>query len=279
MAAALAEFTAYPAEMLTEARRIIASGAGAGVQLRLVGGLAVLAASRDQAFASRPYRDIDLVGLRRQAKRVAQTLTSLDYEENRHVRFASAGQVMQFFRECTHVGASGGTAHIDDRVDVYLDVFRLDHEIMLKHRLGVMSDGETVPAADVLLVKLQRSTPSREDLRDVVALLKDATLEANDAPGTVNLGYLAELCGRDWRLHHDVTANLGRSRTLLGALGLPPTEQARVAAALDTVESAIAQRHKTIRWRLRAVVGERLPWTDMVDERDGQRVGLREHSR
>jgi hypothetical protein len=279
MAAAVAEFAAYPSEMLSEARRIIASGARAGVQLRLVGGLAVLAASRDQVFAGRPYRDIDLVGLRRQAKKVVRTLTSLDYEENRHARFASAGQVMQFFRECSHVGTGGERAHVDDRIDVYLDVFRLDHEITLKDRLALTGDGETVPAADILLVKLQRAEPSREDLRDVVALLKDATLDGDDSPGTVNLGYLAALCGRDWRLHHDVTANLARSRAALGAFGLAQQEQARVAAALDTVEDAIAQRRKTMRWRLRALAGERLPWTDMVDERDGQRVGLLEDQR
>ena len=30
------------------------------------------------------------------------------------------------------------------------------------------------------------------------------------------------------------------------------------------------------RWRLRALIGERLPWYDAVDENDGQRIGLRE---
>jgi hypothetical protein len=278
MAAVPAEYAADPSEMLGEARRIIASAAHRGVELRLVGGLAVFAASADRAFAARPFRDIDLVGLRRQAKRIMQALTALGYEENRHVRFATAGQTMQFFRECSHFGA-GGRAHVDDRVDVYLDAFRLEHEIVLKHRLALTGDGETVPAADVLLVKLVRSQPSREDLRDVIALLKDATLDGTDGRGGVDLGYLAELCGRDWRLHHDVTANLARSRAALGTFDLGATEQARVAAALEAVESAIAERRKTIRWRLRALAGERLPWADMVDERDAQRVGLLEDQR
>jgi hypothetical protein len=33
---------------------------------------------------------------------------------------------------------------------------------------------------------------------------------------------------------------------------------------------------KGTRWRLRALIGERLPWYDAVDEGDGQRIGLRE---
>ncbi len=30
------------------------------------------------------------------------------------------------------------------------------------------------------------------------------------------------------------------------------------------------------RWRLRAAIGERMPWYDAVDEDDGQRIGLLE---
>jgi hypothetical protein len=277
MSAQPTEFAAVPEEMLAEAREIVGAAAGAGVVLRLVGGLAVYATSPDRDFARRPIRDIDLVGLRRQATRAAAALGALGYQENRHVRFATAGQVMQFFRRCVHVGGDGRRVHDDDRIDVYLDAFRLDHEIALKDRLPGGAD--TVPAADVLLIKLQRSAPSRDDLRDVVALLKDLRLDGRDEPGVVNLDYLARLCSRDWCLHHDVTASLRRSRELLAEFGLDDAQQARVANALDEIETAIATRNKTLRWRLRSIPGERLPWTDGVDEREGQRLALLEGER
>ncbi len=38
----------------------------------------------------------------------------------------------------------------------------------------------------------------------------------------------------------------------------------------------MAAAGKGPRWRLRALIGERLPWYDAVDEDDGQRIGLRE---
>lgn len=279
MAAQPTAFVPFPDEMLAEARRIIDAARDAGIVLRLVGGIGVLAASRDQGFARRPYRDIDLVGLRRQTRQVTDLFARLDYDENRHVRFASAGQVMQFFRDCVHRDAQGRPGHVDDRIDVYLDSFRLDHEIPLKDRLRLDAHAETAPLADVLLVKLQRSLPNADDLRDVTALLKDVALGDADAPGVVNVDYLAGLCGRDWRLHHDVTRNLARCRALLGELDLDEAQRARVAAALAGVESALSARRKSLRWRLRALPGERLPWSDMVDERDAQRLGVLEHTR
>ena len=263
--------------MLAEAREIVGAAAAGGVVLRLVGGLAVLATSPDRGFARRPVRDIDLVGLRRQARRVPPTLDALGYQENRHVRFATAGAVMQFFRRCVHVAPDGRQAHDDDRIDVYLDAFRLDHEIALKDRLPGGAD--TVPAADVVLIKLQRAAPSSEDLRDVVALLKDLRLDRFDEPGVVNLDYLAQLCSRDWCLHHDVTASLRRCRERLAEFGLDAGQETRVVAAFDEVEAAMAGRPKSLRWRLRSLPGERLPWTDGVDEREGQRLALLEGER
>ena len=277
MAAQPSEFAAVPDEMLAEARRIVVAAAAGGVVLRLVGGLAVLSTSPDRDFARRPIRDIDLVGLRRQAKHVAAALGALGYQENRHVHFATAGAVMQFFRACTHVTHDGRRAHDDDRIDVYLDAFRLDHEIALKDRLP--RDADTVPPADVVLIKLQRSAPSYDDLRDVVALLKDLRLERRDEPGVIDLDYLARLCSRDWCLHHDVVASLRRCRERLAEFELDGAQQARVAAALDEVEAAIAGRPKSLRWRLRSLPGERLPWTDGVDEREGQRLALLEGER
>ena len=274
MAAGLTVSAAFAGDMLDEARNIIADAARAGVHLRLVGGLAVLAASRDRVFATRPIRDIDLIGLRRQSRQIVKAVTSMGFEENRHVRFATAGQTVQFYRECRHLDDAGRRAHDDDRIDVYLDAFRLDHEIALKHRLG--RTGDMVSVADVLLVKLQRTRPAPDDLHDAVAILKDLELATDETPETIDVGYLAALCARDWPLYHDVTANLARCRDSLPAMGLSGADLATTALAIDALLTAIARRRKSLRWRLRALVGERLPWSDMVDEGDAKRIGVRE---
>jgi hypothetical protein len=60
------------------------------------------------------------------------------------------------------------------------------------------------------------------------------------------------------------------------ALGLGDDEAERVEDAAARILAAMAVARKGARWRLRALIGERLPWHDAVDEDDGQRIGLRE---
>lgn len=259
--------------MLDEAADLVDEARRDGVELRLVGGLAVLAQCHDVAYCRREHRDFDLVGLRSQTKAMIATFARLGYEENRHVRLASAGMLAQVFRPCRHM-RGGLTAHPDDRVDIYLDTFRLHHQIPLRRRLTL--EPYTVPAADVLLVKLQRTWVTLTDLRDVIGLLKDADLGEREAPGVVDLRYLARLTARDWGLHHDVVANLGRVRVALPGAGLDDAAQARVRSAVERLEEALRRARKGPRWRLRALAGEHLPWHDVVDENEGARIGLRE---
>jgi hypothetical protein len=254
--------------MLAEAHRIIDAAHSQGPTLRLVGGLAVREHCHSGAFCERPYRDIDLVGLSREVKATTALLVGLGWHENRQVAMATMGRKRQFFRECRHGGGGGGRVHDDDRIDLYLDAFRLHHSIDLRRRLQL--EPYTVSASDVLLVKLQRTTLNEDDLRDIVIVVKDAVeLGEREAPGTLNLGYLSRLCAADWGLHHDVMRNLARCRSALGTLGLGELETARLGRRLDCLEAAVEAAPKALRWRLRAPLGEHLAWHEPVDDVEG----------
>lgn len=259
--------------MLDEALDLVDVLRGGGVDLRLVGGLAVLAQCRDPAFCVREHRDTDAVGARRQTKALIAALAAQGYEENRHVRLASAGAELQAYRPCRH-GSGGRAAHPDDRIDVYLDAFRLHHELPLRRRLRL--EPYTVPLADVLLAKLLRRRLTETDVRDVIVLLKDVALEPQESPGVVGLRYWGQATARDWGLYHDVAANLELVRAGALAAGLAPAEAARVEAAVRALEDAMRRARKGLRWRARALIGERLPWYDVVDDDDAARIGLRE---
>ena len=84
-------------------------------------------------------------------------------------------------RTCRHVEADGAPAHDDDHVDVFLDTFRMDHEIELAGRLD--SDRYTVSLSDLLLTKLQIFRVNEKDIRDIVTLLDDVEVGEHDAPG------------------------------------------------------------------------------------------------
>ncbi len=256
--------------MLEEARRIVDAARRRDLTLRLIGGLAVREQCRGADLAARRYRDIDLVCLRAEFKQVVSLLTDRGFAENGHYRLASSGQMAQFFRPCVHRD-DGRSQHVDDRIDVFVDTFRLDHQIALKERLGF--EDYTAPASDVLLVKLQRAAVNEDDLGDIVALLRHLPLIDRDAPGAVNVRYIARLCAHDWGLHHDVTRNLERCRAHLSHLEPDAGARGRVSGALEELQAALRIAPKGLRWRVRSLFGEALPWHDTVDERDGVRIG------
>ena len=259
--------------MLDEAIDLVDAARADGLDVRLIGGLAVLALCADPAVCRRDHRDLDVVAPRAQAKRLLGTFSRLGYEENRHVRFASAGALMQVYRECLHAGTRG-RPHADDRVDVYLDAFRLHHTIVLRRRLG--AEPYTVPPSDVLLAKLLRPRMSETDVLDVAALLRGVDVREEESAGTIGVRYLARAGARDWGLYHDVTLNLGRIAGEAGVLDLGGGQAERVRAAAERILEAMKAARKGSRWRLRAAVGERLPWYDAVDENEGLRIGLLE---
>ena len=259
--------------MLDEALALVEQARADGVDVRLVGGLAVLTLCAGGDTCRREHRDIDLVAPRPAAKRLLETFARLGYEENRHVRLASGGAVLQVYRPCAHQGPRG-PLHPDDRVDVYLDAFRLHHTIALRRRLG--RELFTLPPSDVLLAKLLRTRMSETDIRDAATLLRDVEVSDEEAPGTIGLRYLARAGAREWGLYHDVTGNLVRVGAEAGWLGLGAGEAERVSAAAARILAALAAARKGPRWRLRNLIGERLPWYDAVDEDDGLRIGLRE---
>jgi len=257
------------AQMAAEGRRIVDAARERGLTLRLIGGLAVRDHCEELAFCSRDHSDLDMVGLAREVGGLVGLFEALGYRERLHVREATNRGQAQFVRECAHESADGAFAvHAEDHVDVFLDVFRMDHRVDLRDRLGV--EPYTVSAGDLLLTKLQIFRAEDRDLRDIVTLLKDEELAGEDALGTVNVAYLAGLCARDWGLYYDVTRNLRRCTESLAVYGLGPADEDHVRAALARLTQAIEEAPKTRAWRWRAKVGTRRRWHEEVEDQDGE---------
>ena len=94
-----------------------------------------------------------------------------------------------------------------------------------------------------------------KDRVDATALLWRA--EPGSGPTGLDAPYIAGLCARDWGLWRTVTGNLERLRQ-----GLP----APAAGRLRGLAAAIAAQPKTAAWRLRAVIGDRVPWYELPEE-------------
>lgn len=249
--------------MLDEGLRIVDAARERGIVVRLLGGLAVRVHCELIAFCERDYSDLDMVGLKSQAREIMTLFRDLGYSFDMHTMQATDGAQLQFVRPCEH-DEGGAPAHEDDHVDVFLDTFKMDHEIALKDRLTL--EEYTVPVTDQLLTKLQINRADEKDVRDILTLFKDLELADEEAPGVMGLRRIAGLCASDWGLYHDVERSLDRCLRMLPDYLLTQQEREHIKAGIARVRGAIEAEPKTFSWRLRAKVGERLPWYDVVEE-------------
>ena len=252
-------------EMIAEARDIIDQARARGVVLRLYGGLAVRAYCDVIGFCARDYSDFDMIGLKTQRRQLRELFADLGFTEELHVAQATMSAQLQFVRPCVHAEGDA-RAHPDDHVDVFLDTFKMGHQIDLKDRLTL--DDYTISVTDQLLTKLQVVELEEKDVRDALTLLKDVELADDEGPGRIGAASIARRCAADWGLYHDVERNLGRCTEQLDGYRLTTAETARIRSGIARLQSALEAAPKPLRWRARARVGERAPWHASVEDQD-----------
>jgi Uncharacterised nucleotidyltransferase len=238
--------------VLEEAERLSARADAAGIPMRLFGGAAVglRSPSAQQDGLRREYKDIDLAAPSKERKRVEQLLESSGYEADRRFNALHGHQRLIF-----HDPARGR------QVDVFLDRLRMCHMIDFNSRLG--SDRQTLPLAELLLFKLQIVEANRKDLIDIVALLGDHELSDTDGEN-INVLRVLELTRDDWGLFHTSELSLAKARDF--AAHLKADLPYEVVEQVDLLVGRMRQEPKTTRWKLRARVGERLPWYELPEE-------------
>ncbi|HKY83817.1 MAG TPA: hypothetical protein VJ160_03225 [Anaerolineales bacterium] len=240
-----------------EVHRIVGAAQQDGVVLRLLGSLAFQLHCPQfgglQAKMGRAYTDIDFASYNRQAKRVSELLARLGYLENREIFVVTEG---------TRAIFENGSSRF------HLDVFyeRLDfcHVIPWNGRLE--ADEPTIPLAEMLLEKMQIVQINEKDVIDTIMLLLEHPLGTEDRE-TINIDRVASLCGSDWGLWRTVTMNLDKVLHLAqGYPQLEPENKARVAEQVQLARARLEAEPKSMGWRLRARVGDRVKWYKDVDE-------------
>jgi hypothetical protein len=245
------------AEFEAEADRLLTLAGETGVTLRLLG--AVAFARRCPNHASlrerlgRHYTDIDFAAYGREAEPIRAMLAAAGYAEDPHVYVGSEGSRLV----AEHPG-------IGMHVDVFLDKLEFCHTVLWKDRLEL--DPETIPLAEMLLQKMQIVEINEKDLIDTIMLLLEYPLGDSDDE-TINIGRVAQICGKDWGWWRTLTMNLEKVRQMADHYEqLGADEKARVgaqvAAALDRIEA----EPKSMSWKLRAKVGDRKKWYRDVGE-------------
>jgi hypothetical protein len=240
---------------VAEARRLVGAAVEAGLAIRAIGGVAVAirAPSIGLLRPLRTYHDID-VAAPAGAPAIIRLLIANGYDPA--VRFNTLnGSERLLFHD------AGGR-----RLDVFIDTIRMCHRLRFADRLTI--DRLTLPAADLLLSKLQIVEITERDLQDLTALLADVSLAEHDADG-ISLPRIRAVCGDDWGWWRTVTDNLTRLAAHLGRGTASDDEAPLRAVALaraNALTTALETAPRSLRWRARSLVGPRLRWYELPEE-------------
>jgi hypothetical protein len=241
--------------IVDEGRPRVDQAAAHDTNIRLLGGVAVWLRAGEQARAlfGRRYPDLDFVVHKRQSRGFRTFLEELGYEPERTFN-AMHGAKRLLYR------SPDGSY----QVDVFLDIFEMCHVLDFSERMEI--EAPTLPAADLLLTKLQIAQVNRKDVSDVLMLLHDHQLTDRDGPQLLNAPYVARLCSADWGLYTTIGDNLDKVRELAPDIVPDVGVVAPLIARVDELRSLLEQSPKTKAWRLRATVGRRKRWYTVVEE-------------
>ncbi len=240
-----------------ELQRILKASSDSGIIMRVIGSLAFQLRCPKfgylQAAMGRAYTDIDFAAYRKQTKEIQILMSGLGYKENREVFIVSEGERAIFER-----------MDIGIHVDVFYEKLAFSHVIYWNKRLEV--DNPSIPLAEMLLEKMQIVKINEKDVIDTIMLLLEHPLGDKDHE-TINIKYVAGLCSNDWGLWRTTTMNLDKvGRLAQGYTQLTAEQKETVDAQVKTALSRIEREPKSLAWRLRARVGDRVKWYRDVDE-------------
>jgi hypothetical protein len=240
-------------DIVSEGERLLGIADQEGVPLRLLGGVAVRLKAPDvPPSLAREYKDIDFAVTKKGSGAADKLLRAAGYEPNVAFNAMHARERGLYYDE----------VH-GRQVDLFINAFRMCHEIPLGDRLEV--ETRTVPLAELILTKLQIIELNEKDIRDTVLLFHGHPIADHD-DGAVNGAHIAALCADDWGLWRTITANLERCRGHVADYELPAEDRARIEASFDQLLERIEAEPKSRGWRRRAKVGDKKRWYELPEE-------------
>jgi hypothetical protein len=236
---------ARPPDLREEGRRVIAAANEREVPLRLTGGVAVALRCPSAAHPplAREYKDIDLVGLSSARRQAVALLRDLGYGPDEEFNALHGRTRLMFYDPYGR------------QLDVILDQLEMSHVLELKQRL--LLDPETLTTADLLLTKLQVVEVNERDLKDASALLHDHGIDRDR---------VAEVAGADWGWWRTMTNTLDHVSSWCSSLPGFEEGSRRITRQIDDIRRRIDEQPKSMRWKVRAKVGERVRWYELPEE-------------
>ncbi len=244
--------------LLGQALDMVARAEVGGVCLRLTGSLGVRSHCNERAelfdlLGREQYGDIDFIGRGRERSRITDLFESMGFEPDLEmVRAEEFGTQRLIFEQ----------PETNVKVDVFLDQLQMCHTLDFRKRLEL--DNPTTALVDLFLAKLQIHDITAKDLIDIIVLLAEHPV--GRGPETIDEAVLLRRLGDDWGFHESARRNLVLVVEFLEAWDRPDPAKSELLTAVRRVSELIAAGPKSVRWRLRAKLGTRVPWYQEVED-------------
>ncbi len=238
-------------DLTQEATRVSAAIQDSKLRVKLLGGLAVWLQSPSARLPilRRDYGDLDFIAVKKDVTPFSKLLTNIGYTEDKRFNAIHGATRLIFIDE-----------ENNRPVDLLVDNFKMCHEIELKDRLSI--EGPTISISDLFLTKLQVVKITKKDLLDLTSLIIDHEISNTG----IDLKYITKILSRDWGFERTVLLNLDRLLAFSSEILDDPKTTKISEDKINIIQKNIRDSNKTINYKLRAKIGERVIWYEEPDE-------------
>lgn len=225
------------------------------ITVRLIGGSAIRMRCPTAAahpFLARNVPDIDLITRRKHARILNQMLVEFGLKPNSMFN-ALHGDKRMLFTDVKN----------NRQIDVFLEIFEMCHRFDFGKRMEV--DDMTLSLADLMLTKLQIIEINEKDYKDILCLVLDHDFSEKDDKESINTAYLASLCAEDWGVWRTLTRNLEWVREFTKKCELEQDKKDLAVSRLSAILDRIEKEPKSLKWKMRSKIGEKVIWYDTPD--------------
>jgi hypothetical protein len=224
--------------------------------LKLLGGVAIRfrcpSAARVPSL-QRTYKDIDFATSAEAGRKLADLFRELGYITDSLVNNLNWGE-RQIFYDPQH----------GRQVDIFVGKFSMCHKIPFGECCLTEEEAATICPADLLLTKAQIVHLNEKDVRDMLVLLLDHAVEKNDRG--INIERITSLTNNDWGFYHTVELNMEKTKRMLENYALTIEQSDLVAGRIEDLLAGLRHSPKTLAWKIRSRIGERVQWYEVPDE-------------
>jgi hypothetical protein len=241
---------------LPEAMTLVRGASEAGYRLKILGGLGVRVLCPDFPPRMRAGQDMDLACLGKTRRQLASYLESAGCQPDKRFNNLNGDRQMYFM-------APSGRP-----IDVMVDRLSMCHTLDFRPSFG--SASATLDPADLLLSKLQIVELNAKDAHDIFHLLSGVRVGPDGTRPFIDPDRFGSVLSGDWGWWRTVTGSLNKLPGLHSEQpGLAPpypkfdplTQAKQLLDVAETVQ-------KSLKWKTRARVGDRVRWYELPEEVD-----------